>query len=65
MQKCELKTNLLGIMYKGGLKSSHVISAIDTFFEQWDPSIATLMEDVCGPKEKTNSFGHISGEYLG
>ena len=42
-------------LYEGGrkvnrLKSSYddVISAVDDFFDQWDPSIVTLMEEVCG-----------------
>ena len=25
-----------------------VISAVDDLFDQWDPSTATLMEEVCG-----------------
>ena len=34
----------------GGLKSSyeHVIFAVDDFFYPWDPSTATLLEEVCG-----------------
>ena len=39
------------IIYEGGLKSSYdeVISSVDNFFDQWDPSTATLMEEVPGP----------------
>ena len=35
-------------MYEGRLKSLYddVISAVDDFFYQWDPSSATLMEKV-------------------
>ena len=37
--------------YKGGLKSScdDVISAVDDFFDQWDPSTAMRMEEVYRP----------------
>ena len=35
-------------MYVGGLRSSHVISAVDDAFYQWDPSTETLMEEVSG-----------------
>ena len=36
-------------IYGGGLKSSYnnVIFTADDFFDQWDPSTATLMEEVC------------------
>ena len=36
-------------MYKDGLKSSYddLVSAVD-IFDQWNPSTATLMEEVCG-----------------
>ena len=29
-----------------------VISAIDDFFDQWDPSTATLIHEMCGPQEQ-------------
>ena len=43
-------------IYKGGvgrLKSSpaDIISAVDDFFYQWDPSTATLIEEKCGVQE--------------
>ena len=39
--------------YIGGLKCSeaendYITLAVDDFFDQWDPSTATLMEDECG-----------------
>ena len=36
--------------YESGLKSSYndVISAAYDFFDQWDPSTATSLEEVCG-----------------
>ena len=39
-------------MYKGGLKRYYddIISTIDYFFDKWDPSPATQMEEVCGPQ---------------
>ena len=38
---------------EGGLKSSYgdLISAVDDFLDQEDPSTATLMKEVCGPQE--------------
>ena len=35
-------------MYESGLKSSFddIISAVDDFFDQWDPSTVTLMEEI-------------------
>ena len=30
----------------------HVLSAVDDFFDQRDPSIATPIEEVYGPQEK-------------
>ena len=35
-------------LYKSGLKSlsAYVILAVDDFFDQWDPSIATPMEEM-------------------
>ena len=38
------------LTYKGGLKSSYdeVISAVDDFFDQWDPRTMTPIEEVCG-----------------
>ena len=38
--------------YEGGLKrsSDEVISAVKYFFDQWDSSTETLMEQVYGPK---------------
>ena len=37
------------VMYKGRLESSYddIIPAVDDFFDQKDPSTATLMEEVC------------------
>ena len=36
--------------YEGGLKSSYddIISVVDDFFDQWDPSTATQIEEICG-----------------
>ena len=35
--------------YDGGLKSTYddVISAVDNYFDQWDPSTATPIVEVC------------------
>ena len=40
-------------MYEGGLKSSYddVMSAANDFLDQWNPSTAILMEDVCGQQK--------------
>ena len=40
---------------KSELKSSlaNIISAVDEFFEQWDPSTGTQMEEVCGLQKGT------------
>ena len=50
-EKCSAHTeNLVCVcMYKDWLKNSYhdVISAIDDFIDQWNPSTATLMEEVC------------------
>ena len=36
-------------IYEGGLKNPYeVISAVDDFFDQWDQSTATPIEEVCG-----------------
>ena len=37
-------------LYESRVKSSYddVISAVDNFFDLWDPSTATLMEDMWG-----------------
>ena len=37
-------------MYASGIESllADVISAVDDFFDQWNPSTATLIEEVCG-----------------
>ncbi len=42
------------ILYKGWLKSSYeeIISAVDDFFDQWDPNTVTLMQEVCEPQGK-------------
>ena len=39
---------LLILIYKGGLESSYDdIFIVDHFFDQWNSSTATLMEEVC------------------
>ena len=37
-------------IYKGRLKNSYydIISAVDNFFDQWNPSTSTPMLEVCG-----------------
>ena len=30
------------------MKNNDVISAVDDFLDQWDPSTTTLIEEVCG-----------------
>ena len=54
--------------FKCGLKNSYddIISAVDDFFDQWGPSTATPIEEVCKPQgrlwvsaEKFNWWHHI------
>ena len=46
------KTNITRVACKvHGMKSSYnvFISAVDDFFEKWNPRTAAPMEEVCGP----------------
>ena len=49
-------------LYKGGLKSlyDNVISVVDDFFDQWDPSAATQIKVVCGLQGKINLIWSLS-----
>ena len=69
----EIKISLLILEVYGewGQKISYndIISAVDDFFDERDPSTATLMEEVCGLQGrlcwKINFSGYISWEYYG
>ena len=54
---------------EGPLKSSYndVISPVDFFFNQWDPSTAILMEEVSRLQERLKNKPHLVTfhEYLG
>ena len=55
LMECEFwDTSVKGLK----VKRAYVISAVDNFFDQWDPSTATPMEEVCELQEglcwKTN-----------
>ena len=52
IQTCS-STSGVCIIYEGVLKILYNdISVADNFFDQWDPSTATLMEIVCGSQGK-------------
>ena len=40
----------LFLIYKGGLKRSYtdVMSAVDDFFDQWNPNTATMIKEMHG-----------------
>ena len=41
---------LISTLQGSDKKNLYDISADDDFFDQWDPSIATLMEEMCEPQ---------------
>ena len=55
-----MKENIIHIRFMN-IYIIDVISAVDNFFNPWDPSSATLMEKVCKPRVG----GQIPSEYLG
>ena len=62
--------NRIGRIYKDGQKSSYndSIYVVDDFFDQWDPSTVTPMEEKHEFQwrlEKLTSFDYISSAYFG